>query len=167
MANTFRLIATYTATSTVSNVVFNSIPNTYQDLKLLVSARSAASQDDDTLYVKFNSNTSNYYSQVMFDNGSNVFGFRLTTAYAGVISANTTTAEVFSNSEVYISNYASATKNKSAATFTTNEKNDSNIRHDQAQLNWRDTTPISSLLIDSSTNILSGSTFYLYGINKS
>ena len=47
MANTFRLIATYTATSTVSNVVFNSIPNTYQDLKLLVSARSAASQDDE------------------------------------------------------------------------------------------------------------------------
>jgi hypothetical protein len=167
MANTFRLIATYTAPTTVNNVQFNTIPQTFQDLKLLVSARSSSSQDDDSLYVKFNNTSTNYFSQVMFDNGSNVFGFRLTTGYAGVISADTTTAGIFSNSEVYISDYTNASKHKSAVTLTTNEKNDANIRHDQAQIVWKDNTPITSLVIDSVGTLLAGSTFYLYGINKS
>jgi hypothetical protein len=168
MANTFRLIATYTAPTTVGDVQFNSIPQTFQDLKLIISARTQANQDDDGIYVKFNSAATPYYSQVMFDNGSNVFGFRLTTAYAGVVSANTTTAGVFSNSEVYISDYTNPSKHKSAATLTTNEKNDSNIRHDQAQIVWQNNAPITSLFIESAAaSILAGSTFYLYGINKS
>jgi|LakMenEpi03Aug12_release.lakeMendotaPanAssembly.Ray.scaffolds.fasta_scaffold426809_3 hypothetical protein len=168
MASAYKLIKTHTTTSSVSSVLISTIPQSFQDLKLVVSARSSAAQEDDALYVKFNSAATTYYSQVMFDNGGSVYGFRLTSAYAGVITANTSDANIFSNSDIYIAGYASSTKNKAAVTSTTNETTSSNIRHDQAQLNWRSTAPITELLIEAGAgNIMSGSTFYLYGISNS
>ena len=61
MPNTFTLIASSTVgAGGASSIDFTSIPSTYTDLCLKVSARSTATDTNVNMYVKFNGSTSGY-----------------------------------------------------------------------------------------------------------
>lgn len=69
MAVTYEPIATTTLSSPASTIVFSSIPSTYTDLKIIISALSSSSA---SVYLRFNSDTTfgNYGTQVMYGDGA-------------------------------------------------------------------------------------------------
>lgn len=173
MPVTYNLIASNTLSAPAATVTFSAIPNTYTDLLLKYSARGDnGGIDYDAAYLRFNGVTSASYSNTnLFVNNATVFANRGTgTTIEGLMDTNgsTTTANTFSNTEIYIPSYTSATL-KPISRMGAVETNASNrYLGIQAGL-FNNSTTISSLLLGIvySSNFVAGSTFWLYGIKNS
>jgi hypothetical protein len=175
--NTLTLIEAKTLTSTAASITFSAIPQTYTDLKILVSARDDRSGQPNTdlsLRVGYNGtiNTGSIYSnRQLYGNGSATGSQSSVTnyAYLGMATGATATANTFGNTEIYIANYTSANY-KSVSTDGLTENNASDA---WAVLNANriDTTnPITDIQISAvygSGLYQIGSTFYLYGVKSS
>lgn len=171
MATTFVKIASVTVgAGGVSSVEFTSIPQTYTDLKIVLSARSSAENE---YYITFNSNTANYASRYIYGNGTSAFSganpFGTSFAFVGSVNKSTTTANVFNNAEIYIPNYASANF-KSFSADTAQENNATEAYNWLTAGLWSNTSAITSVQIDlqnAPSNFTQYSTFTLYGIKSS
>jgi len=109
MANTFVQIgSTITVGSGGSTTLdFSSIPSTYTDLVLKVSARgTTTSPDRDALLsiIKFNNTGTTYTSTWLRTTGGVVASFGGGT-FAGYVNSSSYTASTFSNTDYYIPNY--------------------------------------------------------------
>ncbi len=172
MANTYTLIASNTLGSSAASVTFSAIPNTYTDLVLKMSIRSdrAALQCD--LLMKINATTSGYSTTFVFGNGSSAGSTRQSStaqAYVGTMNAATSTSNTFTNGEIYIPSYT-ASQNKPYSAFVTMEDNGTTVYYTGAWADlWQNTGAITSLELypNNTTNFVSGSSFFLYGIAKS
>lgn len=171
MANTYKLISSNTLTSSAASVTFSSIPSTYTDLVLKVSARGSGTTTDRNMYLRLNGLSTTIYSFTNLNgDGSTASSTRATaqTEIFGVTNANGATASTFSNIEVYIPNYNSSVK-KPLSVYSAAENNTTastiDINAHLADL----TTAITSLTIalSGTATYLSGSSFYLYGIKNS
>jgi hypothetical protein len=172
MANTYTLISSSVLSSTTASVTFSSIPATYTDLVLQVSGRSTGNGETfGSLRLRFNSDTATNYSVKsikatptpgMAEEISISFFYG---QYA--INGENATANTFGNAEVYIPSYT-ANQNKPFSMSAAVEGNYSNqpYRTESASL-WRNTAAISTILVYSDANFVSGSSFYLYGIKNS
>lgn len=174
MANTYTLISSNVLSSSAASVTFSSIPSTYTDLVLRVSVRTdQASLTWSQLWLRFNgSSAANYSYRNVQGNGSAAFSGSDTNDTKIVLSlganASTSTANTFSNNEIYIPNYAGTT-NKPISAFTAHENN-ATAAYTTATAGLRSVTDaITSvvLLLDSTFQFVSGSSFYLYGIKNS
>lgn len=174
MANTYTLIASNTLSSSAASVTFSSIPNTYTDLVLRISARNDDTGVTETLRMQVNNNTGTVYSVTyMYGEGTNVVSGRDTSVddindgfrqNGGGATSNT-----FSNIEIYIPSYT-ASQNKPLSGFSAAETNAASNNFVMASANLvRDTNAISSIkLFNSTTKVfVSGSSFFLYGIKNS
>jgi hypothetical protein len=147
---------------------FTSIPATYTDLVLKISARSnRAAANIDEVYLRINGNTGNFSNRYLQGNGSAASSssgsFALWTGYCPAASA---TASTFSNSEIYIPNYAGS-NNKSMSIDTVQEDN-SSVGYQTLHANlWNVTSAITSLRIYPLTgSFVQHSTAYLYGVSN-
>ena len=169
MANTYQLIEAKTLSSSTSSVTFSSIPQTYTDLKMLVSARTDRSgQDNDALYISINSNTSNLTSKLLEGIGSGTPNSYTASGTIKVfpIVGSTATANTFGNGEIYFSNYT-ISQYKSFIGDGVNENNATQAIAGLSANLWSDNAGITSLTFTAiGTNFISDSTFYLYGIKK-
>jgi hypothetical protein len=167
MAATFTLIASTTIPSATAAYTFNSIPNTYTDLKLIWSVKASTSCDAS---VTFNGVTSGYNYRSIFDvsqtsGAADTYGGNVT-ASAVVQYFNT---NVFNAGGMYITNYASATQ-KAIWTDSTrpNLTNNADFSIVPMSHNWNNTATISSLTFTlNSANMTSDSQLSLYGIKNS
>jgi len=170
MANTYTLISSNILSSSAASVTFSSIPATYTDLVLKVSARSNGSSY--TLVGKFNGTTANYSATFLQSNGSTVSssaGSAQAAAYLyGGVNLSTTTANTFASAEIYIPSYLSSA-NKPYSTFAANETNASAADMFAHANLWSNTSAITSIefSLTGGNNFVSGSSFYLYGIKNS
>ena len=112
MANTYTLIEAKTLASAVATVEFTSIPQTYTDLLVKISARDNSSSIGNNMFFKVNSGTSSQSMRQLLGDGASASSFSDTQQYY-VSNGNTSTASTFSNMEVYIPNYASTSTSKS------------------------------------------------------
>jgi hypothetical protein len=169
MANTMTLISNNTVSGTsTTNVTFSSIPSTYTDLKIIVSARN-----NDTgfgaLNMTFNGDTgSNYSSKRLYGNGTSAASSSTATTSVNLywIDSNDLTANTFSNGEIYISNYLSSSAKSGYYDFVA----EANQTLAYASINaflWTGTSAISSISITSGFYLTANTTFYLYGIKNS
>lgn len=161
--NTYEAIATQTLGSAAATVTFSSIPSTYTDLVLVMSAIGSSAGSD--LRVQVNSDTaSNYsitrllgYTSVTSNRASNATYWQLTN------SVGVGTTEPTANILQFL-NYSNTTTNKTVL-----------VRYNQFQSTysevasevglWRSTSAISTITFSlSSGNYATGSTFSLYGI---
>jgi len=175
MANTYVLIASNTLSSSAASVTFSSIPNTYTDLVLRTSARSTRSGIDDGFAVVLSSNTNTIYSHTSI-NGTGTavqsdYNYNMSNFYAGHIfgiNGNTTTSSTFSSGEFYIPMYASSNK-KQLSFVGANETNATAVQIGAAALFWNSTSAITSISLSSlfGGDLMSGSSFFLYGIKNS
>jgi len=173
--DTFIKIASITVGSGgASSIDFTSIPSTYTDLVVKISARSSRSafQQDDLSY-RFNSDSSSVYNYIQIrGSGSAVISTNpgtLSYNYAGQINSSTSTSNTFSNVEIYIPNYAGSTK-KSSSVDGVQENNQTEAYATLVTNLWSSTaaiTSISLLLNITSNNFLQYSTATLYGIKNS
>ncbi len=181
MANTFTKIASVTVGSGgASSIDFTSIPSTFTDLCVKVSARGSNTDGFTTpLFIRYNSNTSNYSNRIVFSNSSSAQSasnsYGVTSAgYCGETVGNSLTASTFSNTDIYTPNYAGST-NKSFSVDATSENNGTTSFTFGLALSanlWTNTAAISSvsLYLGSSVgniNFLQHSTAVLYGIKNS
>jgi hypothetical protein len=167
MPNTFELIASSTVgAGGAASIEFTSIPNTFTDLIVKVSARTAAAFASDEFYVQFNGSTSSLTYRSLI--GTPESGTATSnTSSSGYLNGNTATASTFGNAEIYIPNYAGST-NKSVSVDSVNENNASTTRPTLNATLWSNTAAITSLKIISATSstIQQYSTAYLYGVKN-
>jgi hypothetical protein len=175
MAN-MELIDVKTLSSAAGSITFSDIPQTYTDLKILVSARDDRDGQPNTdlsLQVGYNGtiNTGSIYTnKQLYGNGSTAGSQSSSTTYAylGMSNGPTSTANTFGNTEIYITNYASA-NNKSVSTDGVSENNATTAFAVLNANSIATSNPITDIKISAvygSGNFQIGSTFYLYGISN-
>jgi len=176
MANpTMTLIASNTVGSGgASSIDFTSIPSTYTDLIIKVSARTTRSLFYDNLTMTFNNISSGYQTLRLTDNQSsgtssdNLTG--LSYFYVGEIDGGNATSNTFSNIEIYVPNYTSNNL-KSVSDDNVMENNSSQVYIGlHAHLwNYSGNPAINRITFasDSGSSFVQYSTFTLYGISNS
>lgn len=167
MPATYEPIATTTVSSTANTIVFNSIPNTFSDIRLvLVGTGNTAGLN---VFYRFNGDTaSNYSSTHLWGDGTSGGSARATgqtyiyANYAG--NLNTTIPTLWT---MDLFSYAGST-NKSALLTSSQDLNGSgNVTRDVGL--WRSTAAITSITIwvgsaNLANGFTAGTTATLYGI---
>jgi hypothetical protein len=173
MATTYALISSNTLGSSAASVSFSAIPSTYTDLCIKISVRNDTGGVDVRRFnLTFNGTGSGYSQTYLQGTGSVASTAALTGVtyiygYAG-LNGNTTTANTFSSSEIYIPNYAGSAS-KPMSLFNVTETNATAINMTAIAGLSNITSAITSITIaeQSANNFVTGSSFYLYGISKS
>lgn len=167
MPNTFVKIASVTVGSGGSSTIdFTSIPQTYTDLKIVLSSRTSAATIADSVFFTFNSSTSNFTSRVMYGSGSSAASFTQARWTGSQTGANAT-ASVFANLEIYIANYTSSNYKSFSGDAVTENNATESYQYLGAAL-WANTAAITSItLTPSSGSFVQYSTAVLYGIKSS
>jgi hypothetical protein len=171
MANTYILIASNTVGSGgAASIDFNSIPATYTDLVIFLSARSNIAQTINGVFLKFNntSESTNWTRRQVEGGDGTVTSSTSTTAIAGYANGNSATANTFSNHFIYIPNYTSSNY-KSVSIDTVAEGNAANGYYvDLIEQLWSNTAAINQVtLVSNSSDFMQYTTAYLYGIKNS
>lgn len=169
MANTYVAIATVTVgAGGASTIDFLSIPSSYTDLQVLISARGTnASYVNFYVGIKFNNSTTNLSSRVLLGSGSSAASFSDTKIYIPV-SGGDTTANSFGSGQFYIPNYAGTTY-KAVSAEGVSESNATAVDMYLTAGLWSNTAAINQItLYDpfSYHNFAQYSTATLYGISK-
>ena len=167
MANTFTLIASYTAAGSVSSIDFTSIPSTYTDLAIYLSARQSRSEVVSNTRIEFNGSSSNLSCRYIQGTGSAAVSSSNASYLFAASPANSATANTFGNSLIYIPNYAGST-NKSVSWDAVTETNASNAEAYLVAGLWANTDAITSIELSSLSgdNFMEHSTAYLYGVSN-
>ena len=166
MANTFELIYSATVGSGgAADITFSSIPSTYTDLCIKVSARGSYSGGTIAFRLNPNGSTANMTSRVLYGDGSSAASFTDTIAY-GNIPGSTATSNTFGNLEFYIPNYTSSNAKSISCDGVTENNATAALALFSASL-WNSSSAISSIvLMPTAGTILQYSTAYLYGVKN-
>jgi len=170
MANTFTKIQTITCSGGETSFAFNSIPSTYTDLMIKVSARLNSSTGTSGMSMRFNGTTAGYYNGIIDGDGATLTGqedINIGQAYVGRVPSAGATASSFSNFEIYIPNYAS----NNYKTYSSDSIGPTNASTNQNALSsggtLLSTTPITSISLYNNTYAYAQySSATLYGISK-
>jgi hypothetical protein len=174
--DTFIKIASVTVgAGGASSIAFSSIPATYTDLLVKVSTRTDGDQPGTTycqLRMTYNGTSSGYSYRLLYGipsvgagslNGSSLSEI----TWAGGVADVTATASTFSNSEIYIPNYAGSS-NKSASHDSVTESNTTLALATLTASLWSNTAAITSITFTAEIgNFVQYSTATLYGIKNS
>jgi hypothetical protein len=169
MANTFKKIQTVTVGSGgAASIDFTSIPQTYTDLKIVVSARSTYSALTDTLFVKPNGLTTNGSSRWIIGDGLNA-GASSSAAfnYVREINGNTATASTFASVEIYAPNYTSSNYKSFSSEGVTENNAGVGVRTGITAGLWSSTAAITSITLTATNgDFVQYSTATLYGVSN-
>lgn len=173
MPDTFTLIASSTVgAGGAASIDFTSIPSTYTDLVIKISARSDAASESEHIYVTFNGSASAQYSMLRLrGTGSAASSYseasQTSINFFNAVSASTATSNTFSNNELYIPNYAGST-NKSVSFDSVQENNATAANAVLFAGLWSNTAAINRVTLASSgsNKFVQYSTAYLYGVKN-
>lgn len=165
MATYFKIASVTVGSGGASSIAFSSIPATYTDLVVKISGRNTSSGD--WFNLSFNGSTSSFSGRQIFGTGGGVFSYTKTDNTEAFVNNNSsTTASTFSNSEVYIPNYAGST-NKSFSVDSVTENNGTTAYAVFYAGLWSNTSAITSLTFTPNANTLAQyTTATLYGISN-
>lgn len=173
MANYIKIASNTVGAGGVASVTFSSIPATYTDLVIRLSARTTTNPESSnwTSYqISFNGSATSFTMKSVFGTGSAASS---NTSSGGVsnipgwTNSSVSTASTFSNGEIYIPNYASS-NNKSFSGDNVSEMNATAAIAVLTAGLWSNTAAITSITLQPpSGNWDQYSTFILYGIKNS
>jgi hypothetical protein len=167
-------MATYTLISSVtvgsggpSTIDFTSIPATYTDLVLKLSARSSNATGD--LKINFNSISTGYTRLVLqgISNGT-TSSSSASDSWIGLVASSGDPANTFASTEIYIPNYAGSAY-KSFSVDNVMESNSTAVYLNLLARLWSNTAAITSISISALSGTVTFAqytTAYLYGISK-
>ena len=176
MANTYVQIGSTVTVGAggAATIAFSSIPATYTDLVIKISARSTIAGTRQEIYWNINSDTSSsnysFTRAIGYDSGS-LFAQN----YSGVwtdagtaITASTATANTFSNTELYFSNYAASAAKPISGDWTAENNSATAWIVGLSGYRWNNTSAITSIsFATGGGNFAQYSTASLYGIKNS
>jgi hypothetical protein len=167
MANTYTLIAASTVgAGGAANIDFTSIPSTYTDLVLKLSARNSGAQYYGQLY--FNGSTTGYSRRLLYGDGSSTGSLAASNEYTLVTNPTTSyTANTFGSFEIYIPNYAGSI-NKSYSIDAIIENNATTAYATMYAALWSNTAAINRITMvpNSPDTFVQYTTAYLYGVKN-
>jgi len=171
MPSTYKLISSNVLSSSAASVTFSAIPSTYTDLVVRFSVRAdetGTTRSDMTL--KINGTSANYSYTRLIGSGTAVTSTRVSSGTSfnpGDINAVDSTANTFTNGEIYIPSYL-VSQNKPISSILAQENNATSAFIRAFANLWSNTEAITSLVftVNGGFNYVSGSSFYLYGIKK-
>lgn len=170
MPNTMTLISSATVGSGgTTQINFTSIPQTYTDLKVELSARGDGYNAND-LYMLFNTSTSNYSGKYFMKDSSDpapVSSISQTSKIiCGFIPASQATANTWGSTTVYVPNYT--TSNYKTTNSESCTENNGVIQWILiAGGLWADTAAITTLSLNlNGATFLQNTTAFLYGIKR-
>jgi hypothetical protein len=168
MATTFTKIASVTVGSGgAATIDFTSIPATYTDLCLKLSARSDSAGAEAAI-IEFNGSTTGFSGRRLAGEGTGGGASDTLTNIRAAIDTAADTASTFSNGEFYIPNYAGST-NKSVSLDQVMENNATAAVQSLVAGLWSNTAAITSikLSLNAGGDFVQYSTATLYGIKNS
>lgn len=155
---TYSLISSQTLGSATTSLTFSSIPQTFTDLVLVISATSTAITN---IFARPNGDASNLYSRTgIYGTGTSAASVRVSSNTSGLYLGDPDTSSRFGTGIVHFMDYSNTTTFKTSLTRH-------GIPSDSVSMTvslWRSTAAISSLDIYLTTAMSAGSTFKLYGI---
>jgi hypothetical protein len=161
------LIQTQTLASTASTVTFSAIPQTYTDLVIVASARTAYAGSGDTIVCQFNGDatSANYTYRRLIGNSTTASSATGNYFFVGYCAASTDTASTFGSAQLVIPNY-SATGTKVGSAESVYENNAALAIQGIHANSWSGTAAITSVALSapSATAFQIGSTFSIYGL---
>lgn len=157
--------------SPAASVTFSNIPQNFSHLKLVSTARSAASAAANELYARFNGDSSSNYSlQNMYAANASTVGVNggiSTYCILSSIIGATGTANYPGMDTTFIHNYRDTTFFKGSVSLGGFVSDTTSNLSNLFRINtWRSTSAITSIVLTTSSgsNFVTGSSFYLYGI---
>lgn len=173
MPVTFNKIASVAVGSGgTASIDFSSIPQTYTDLCIKISARTNRATPQDSFRITLNATNASYSYARLYSDGSAGPGADVSSGDSyltgGYTNGNTGTANTFGSTEVYFSNYTTSS-NKSVISDGVSENNATTAYVGLVAASWSNSAAITSIKLESATGatILQHSTATLYGISKS
>jgi hypothetical protein len=170
MATTYVKIANVSVgVSGAASMDFTSIPSTYTDLIILISARTLNAAINDNVSIRPNGATTSRTARRLYSGGASAVSDSLTDITVGNIAGSLATANTFGNALMYLPNYAGAS-NKSFSNDGVNESNVATTVYMSLVAGlWSSTAAVSSINLypESGNNFVQYSTATLYGISKS
>ena len=175
MANTYTLISSNTLSSSAASVTFSSIPSTYTDLVVRISARGLdAALNTETMQFFVNGSTSAQYSYRGMRNfnstaTSDSSSGNTSGTLSRVLNGNSSTANSFTNYELYIPSYTASQAKPISGMGGVEENATASYYNNATAALWNNTAAITELKFqpNNSSAFASGSSFYLYGIKNS
>jgi hypothetical protein len=169
MAATYTLISSNVLTASAASVTFSSIPATFTDLVLRVSARADSGSFREPYLTLNNLTTSIYSFTRLYGTGSSVASSREaantpSNMYPMFINGSTSTADTFGSLEIYIPSYT-ASQAKQISLFSVQENNTTAAYMEIAAQLVNTTAAINEITF-TYANLVAGSSFYLYGISN-
>ena len=151
-----------------ATIDFTSIPSTYTDLCLKVSARGSTTFAlNGHFYAITLNNTSANRSQRFLQGDGASAASGSSSSFTSYMDPSDYTSNTFANNEIYIPNYAGSTNKSMSLDVTTENNATTSFAAFYAQL-WSDTTAINRItLTPNAGTFVQYSTAVLYGINKS
>lgn len=175
MPKTYTLIESQTLGSSQSTVTLGSggtIPQTYTDLRLLLSLDSNGYNGLDT-YMRFNGVTSGYSLRYLWKDGAGSTAYADSGASQGSLlvgwaEGSNSTNNTYASYEIHIPDYTSSSNQKPMSVENVHESNNNDTWLWLMNGLSNTTSPITSISIiaGSGGTFLANSTFYLYGIKK-
>jgi len=164
-----KLASTTVGVGGSASVVFSNIPQNYTDLCIKISCQTNRSADEGGLSVQLNSATTGQTYRVLAGLGSNGTN-SVDTAYEPLwvcrIQGGTAGTNVFSNTDLYIPNYA-GNKPKVILADSATEKNASIAYITLSSVVQANSSPVTSLTLSGLGGTLQQhSTFTVYGIKN-
>lgn len=167
MATRIKLASATVGAGGASSIEFTSIPQNYDDIEVVMSARSDQAGYRDYVNININGATTNISGKRILGYDASSFISTGTTLEIGVLNGGSSTANTFSDFNLYIANYKEAqykTIHANSICFTNGSSNNGCGLYTSV---YSSNTAISSLLLKSEANTLQeGSTATLYGISK-
>jgi len=157
-----------------ASVSFSNIPQTFTDLKILISARTLRTGTDvgDEIFVQFNGDTGNNYTTRMIEgdgSGTRSAGYSSQPKLIySVAPTDNATANTFGNAEYYIPNYTSTSSTKSVS-YDAVMENNATLSYSYLNAGLWSATPaaITSITLTAIGTWVEFSEFALYGISSS
>ena len=170
---TYTLISSNVLASSAASVTFSSIPATYTDLVLKVSARSDDSAVTRALTIAVNGGTNLSSYTYLLGNGATIEpgngGSQDSVQLTSSLNSATSTSNTFNNAEIYFPNYLSTGSKPMSAFAVTENKATTAVTSITAGL-YRTTSAINTITVSLNTaptnKFVANSSFYLYGISN-
>ena len=167
---TYTLIESQVLGSTTASVTFSAIDQTFTDLVLKYSPRGSAAYAASNLIMKFNGSTSGYSDRLLYtNNGTSALSYQQSAQAQSdlqYLNQATSTANTFSNNEIYIPNYTSANYKSFSSETAAEDNATAAILGVDAGL-WSNAAAITSIYLAPNTgSFVQYSSFYLYGISN-
>jgi hypothetical protein len=162
---TYIPLATATLASSASTITLSSIPGTYRDLRVIVSALGTT--NDASVEMRFNGDTGSNYTQVyMIGTPSGAqSGTYSTTLHYFYIGRGLSTSSVYSPAILDLMDYSATDKHKTTLIRSNGRINDGTMGTAALASRWANNAAITSIVFTpTGGSFASGTTVNLYGI---